>query len=244
MTIADQPTLLLIHGAWHNKNCWIPLQQELKNLGIPTVAIDLPAHGTEPSEKSLRRYSITDYRQRVENWLAENDKQPIVPVGHSMGGMIVLDLLKHNPEIDQAILLAPANRAGVWKFLLRLIVRHPLILLKSILTLRLWPVVADTDYAFELFYSDQTKMADVADKLATLQDESFRVFLDFLLKQPIPQDRDILLLSGTKDQIFAPVNQKALASKLKADYVELAFGHNFFVEDPKQTANEMKNWLD
>ncbi|MFI2238379.1 alpha/beta fold hydrolase [Streptomyces chrestomyceticus] len=38
---------VLVHGAWHSSAHWAPTQRALTGLGVASVAVDLPGHGTE-----------------------------------------------------------------------------------------------------------------------------------------------------------------------------------------------------
>ena len=43
--MSQQPTVVLVHGAWHGAWCYASLQHALDELGIPSYAVDLPGHG-------------------------------------------------------------------------------------------------------------------------------------------------------------------------------------------------------
>ena len=42
---SEKPTVLLVHGAWHNASCWDPLRAELDTLSYPTEAVQLKSSG-------------------------------------------------------------------------------------------------------------------------------------------------------------------------------------------------------
>ena len=83
-----KPTVILVHGAWHNGKGFAQLQEELKALGIPSQTVDLTSVGTEDqtlgdmySDAALLREVITG---------VEGD---CVVLGHSYGGLVILSLI-------------------------------------------------------------------------------------------------------------------------------------------------------
>ena len=88
-------TFVLVHGAWHGAWCWEKVVPLLEDAGHTVVAPDLPGHGedgTPPSELSMQSYA-----DRV---VAAVDEQPepVVLVGHSMGGIVVSLVAEARPE--------------------------------------------------------------------------------------------------------------------------------------------------
>ncbi len=79
----SEPTLILVHGAWHGAWCWRDLGAELDRRGVAWRALDLPsAHdigaGTNDLESDADAVaSVAD----VEG--------PVVLVGHSYGGAVI-----------------------------------------------------------------------------------------------------------------------------------------------------------
>ena len=41
--MADRPTFVLVHGAWHGAWCWDEVAARLRADGAPVVAVDLPS---------------------------------------------------------------------------------------------------------------------------------------------------------------------------------------------------------
>jgi pimeloyl-ACP methyl ester carboxylesterase len=104
-------TFVLVHGAWHGGWCWYKLVTRLEARGHRVLAPDLPGHGVDRSLARAATYS--DYVSRITDILdAESD--PVVLVGHSMGGAIVTGAAEALPEKVQQLVylcafLAPSG---------------------------------------------------------------------------------------------------------------------------------------
>ncbi|MHB8661625.1 MAG: alpha/beta fold hydrolase [Acidimicrobiales bacterium] len=83
-------TAVLVHGAWHGAWCWERVAAALANVGVPTLAVDLPGHGADPGP-------LTDLHgdaERVRQVLDAVDG-PVVLVGHSYGGVVITEAGDH-----------------------------------------------------------------------------------------------------------------------------------------------------
>jgi pimeloyl-ACP methyl ester carboxylesterase len=77
---------VLVHGAWYGAWCWREIVPLLEAEGHHVDAIDLPGHGDDASpvaEMTLERNA-----RRVADSV-EAAAEPVVLVGHSMGGMAI-----------------------------------------------------------------------------------------------------------------------------------------------------------
>jgi pimeloyl-ACP methyl ester carboxylesterase len=79
-------TYILIHGAMHGAWCWERVIPQLQSFGHTVVVPDLPGHGADRSPRAT--VTLAHYIACV-NGLLESAAQPVILVGHSMGGMIV-----------------------------------------------------------------------------------------------------------------------------------------------------------
>src|SRR5688500_7189124 len=148
------PTLLLVHGAWHGAWCWERFTPWLEARGYRVVAPDLRKHGAKTERGGLRWTRIGEYVEDVEAALRSVER-PVVLVGHSMGGLIVHEVLERQGAAG-TVLLASVPTGGVLAATLRTLRKHPLHFLKSSLTLRLWPLVEALDVARDLLFSPGT----------------------------------------------------------------------------------------
>jgi pimeloyl-ACP methyl ester carboxylesterase len=97
-----EPPILLVHGGMADHRHFTP-QLTYFGKNRRTVAVDLRGHGK--SDKPEQAYTIEGFREDVA-WLCEelHLHQPVV-VGHSMGGLIALDLAAKHPAIPSAIVI-------------------------------------------------------------------------------------------------------------------------------------------
>jgi pimeloyl-ACP methyl ester carboxylesterase len=99
--MSDEPTLLLVHGAWGGGWHWEPLMEGLRERGVRVAAIDqLPSAGTEVAKLGDLAADAELVRARLD----EVDG-PVVLCGFSYGGMVITEVADH-PAIAHTIYLA------------------------------------------------------------------------------------------------------------------------------------------
>lgn len=86
---------VLIHGAWHCGWCWAKVTPLLQRAGHKAVAPDLPGHGLDTTP--TRAVTLAKYVERVCDVL-EAESEPVVLVGHSMGGRVITQTAEQRPE--------------------------------------------------------------------------------------------------------------------------------------------------
>lgn len=87
---------LLVHGAWHDERCWELLVPELRAYGHSVHTLTLPGHWDRPLgpyRVSLKRYG------RAVCDAAEQIGEPLILVGHSMGGMVISQAAEMKPGL-------------------------------------------------------------------------------------------------------------------------------------------------
>jgi pimeloyl-ACP methyl ester carboxylesterase len=77
---------ILVHGAWHGGWCWSHVVPRLEALGHRVEAPDLPSHGADP--RPAVGVTLEDYASSVRA-LVDDAPEPVVLVGHSMGGLVI-----------------------------------------------------------------------------------------------------------------------------------------------------------
>ena len=80
----EKPTVLLVHGAWHNPSCWDPIRAELTKLSYPTEAVQLKSAGNAVTTH-LEDTAIV--REALESLIVSEGKTVIL-VMHSYGGLV------------------------------------------------------------------------------------------------------------------------------------------------------------
>jgi len=123
----NKPSIVLLHGAWHNATCWSPVITSLVSAGHRVYAPDLPGAGvnakypasyrlrpfdpaafaSEPSPSAhIRQGERTDaIVSLVERAVRESGRQAVL-VGHSLGGITVTSVTEAIPgKIAAAVYL-------------------------------------------------------------------------------------------------------------------------------------------
>jgi alpha-beta hydrolase superfamily lysophospholipase len=240
--------ILFIHGMWHAAWCWAEyFLPYFTQHGYSTYAISLRGHGSSEGKKSLRWSSLDDYVADVAHVVNQMEKPPIL-VGHSMGGMIIQKYLEKN-NIPAAVLLAPIPPGGVLATTARTLLRHPLPVIKSSLTLSMSPIVSTPELAQEAFFSATMPKERVMDYFSRLQDESFRAYLDMLalnLPHVSRTDSPLLVLGAKNDRMISTKEVEATARAYGVEATLFAgMAHDMMLEDRwREVADRILDWLD
>ena len=88
-------TFVLVHGAWHGGWCWREIVPLLESAGHRVDALDLPGHGDNPAPVSEM---TLDANARLVADRVEVVGEPVVLVGHSMGGVSITQAAELVPE--------------------------------------------------------------------------------------------------------------------------------------------------
>ncbi len=88
-------TFVLVHGAWHGAWCWEKLTPLLEARGHRAVTLDLPGSGADRTP--LAQVTLESCAERVRAAIAAQP-EPVVLVGHSMGGVVITAAAERIPE--------------------------------------------------------------------------------------------------------------------------------------------------
>jgi len=96
-------TFVLVHGAWHGAWCWRDLVPLLEEEGHSVLVPELPGHGQDNAPVS--DMTLENYARRVQEKIEEAG-EPVVLVGHSMGGIVVTQAAEYAaPNIRKVVYL-------------------------------------------------------------------------------------------------------------------------------------------
>src|ERR1700728_1095183 len=93
-------TFLLGHRAWHAGWCWHRVVGLLESKGHTAVAPDLPGHGSDKTPTA--RVTLKSYTDRICE-IAGGQSEPVILVGHSMGGVAITQAAEDCPEKIRAL---------------------------------------------------------------------------------------------------------------------------------------------
>ena len=106
----DLPPLVFLHGIGGAARAW---RGQLEFFGdrFRTIAWDMPGYG---GSAPLPTVSITNLADALQDFLPQAGAIKPVLVGHSIGGMIVQQLLANNPRIA-ARRCPRTDQPGIWE---------------------------------------------------------------------------------------------------------------------------------
>lgn len=97
--------LLLIHAFPVNKSVWEPVRTRLRDAGIAVESLDLLGFGDRACERPSADEGLDALGDQIAAW-ANRDDGPRYLAGLSLGGYVVMNVLRRYPElIDGAILV-------------------------------------------------------------------------------------------------------------------------------------------
>jgi pimeloyl-ACP methyl ester carboxylesterase len=105
---AGDPPLLFVHGWTCNTTSW---RAQVSHFATTNrvVALDLRGHGE--SDKPDQDYTIDGFVDDVAWFARETGLDKPVVIGHSMGGVIALNLAHSHPDVARAVVLVDAPLA-------------------------------------------------------------------------------------------------------------------------------------
>ncbi|MGB5952810.1 MAG: alpha/beta hydrolase [Ornithinimicrobium sp.] len=109
-----EPTFVLSHGYTLDRRCWIYQRRALVAAGHRVVLWDQRGHGRS-GKGSTGHYTIDRLGADLACVIgATVPDQPVVLVGHSMGGMAMMALAEHYPQVisDQVVAVAFIDSSG------------------------------------------------------------------------------------------------------------------------------------
>lgn len=89
------PALILLHGFPMNHHVWDAIVPELQH-NFTVYTPDLPGFGK--SKLPPGQFSIDDVAVILNQWVADRGLQKAIIVGHSLGGYVVLAMVKQKPD--------------------------------------------------------------------------------------------------------------------------------------------------
>ncbi len=123
-----------LHGLGDHSGLYPTLAEYLPGRGIATYAYDMRGNGRSPGQRAYLR-SWDEYRDDLGAFLTQvrawEPSLPIFVLGHSLGGLVVLDYALHHPEGLAGVIAAapPLGKVGV----------PPLLMALGRVMSRIWP---------------------------------------------------------------------------------------------------------
>lgn len=95
------PTVVLVHGLGSDVQHWMPVARDLAR-DHRVALVELPGHGISPM---MLPFSLEQATLALDRAIEEQTTEPIVLVGHSVGGLVAVAEALHSPGRVQALVL-------------------------------------------------------------------------------------------------------------------------------------------
>lgn len=96
------PSLIFLHGTGCDASDWMPVTDGLPH-NRRFIALDFRGHGQ--STVPTQQFTLTDLAEDVLHLADKLRLQAFVIVGHSLGGMVAMEVAQHSPHVVGLVLL-------------------------------------------------------------------------------------------------------------------------------------------
>ncbi|MFN9623973.1 MAG: alpha/beta fold hydrolase [Cyanobacteriota bacterium] len=229
--------LVALHGWLLSGQLWQPLERALPDRAV--LAPDLPGFGTTPRPRGLQP-SLASYGRWVADWVQREvgRERPVVLMGHSLGGSVVLHAAAHLEEQLRGVVQISVG-GGVYQ-------PRPFRQLRRVGTLLLglrprglahWPLLSPLRSPL---------LADPRAARGLLACGTNRGAVRQLPRLAHALSVPSLWIVGSRDQVMAPRYVRHLAGYAAAHQLEVldGAGHLPMVQNPGAVAALIEAWLD
>ncbi|MEP6390294.1 MAG: alpha/beta hydrolase [Halioglobus sp.] len=239
----NRPHLLFIHGACHNAACWEQYYLPwFSSEGWHAHAITLRGHRSD--DEGVLEWSLNDYLDDVNEAIAHIN-QPVVLIGHSMGGVLAQMAFASNVNVKAIALLASSPTRISLQAAFGMFVRAP----KATIIGMLSSDMTKLRVAMETFFFADHLEDALRDKFRSQLVSESRVAVDDVFsrepaKHPKSDDRPVLVIAGTDDWSI-PLSEHRKDSETYRTPLILCKGAHDLMLDPdwSDSATTIRNWL-
>lgn len=234
---ANTPTLVALHGWLLSSRLWQRLQEELSP-HWRVLAPDLPGFGVAPRPNGLQP-SLASYGRWVAQWVRQElGHQPVVLMGHSLGGSVALHAAEHLGDQLQGLVQIAAGGGVYQPRPFRLLRRGGSLLLRlRPQALAHWPVLRG---------ARSPLLADQRAARGLLACSTNRGAIRQLPRLTHGLTVPSLWIAGSQDQVMEPRYVRHLAG-YAADHQLVILegaGHLPMCQQPKELAALIRAWLE
>ena len=111
------PGVVLIHGFGGNRDAWAEISKRLKK-DHTVLSVDLPGHGGSNSIAPPLKEGVADLDaigSEIAKLIRKQKIEPVVLVGHSIGGAIAVRVALADPKVTRGIILVDSSLAPLPK---------------------------------------------------------------------------------------------------------------------------------
>jgi alpha-beta hydrolase superfamily lysophospholipase len=216
--------------------------------GYSTYAINLTLHDGErnPSNREINLLTFSDYVKDVKFAIDQID-EPVILVGHSMGGAIIQKYLELYPA-QAAVLMATVPSNGVICATLNVLKIFPARVIRGLTSFSLYHIIRGEKHSKWAFYDNSITDEELKDYSSRVQRESFTAYMQMLffrVKKNYHSKIPMLVLAAEGDKLFSVKEQLRTAKKYNADYKLIKnTGHNLMLTSAwRKTADTIIDWI-
>jgi len=232
---------VLIHGAWHGEWCWDKVSPFLVEKGHKVITLNLPGHSSDSSKRCNDDISLEAYVESVCNVLDEQP-EPVILVGHSMGGIVISQAAEYRPEKIQMLIYLAAFLPDNGQSLYQLIEGDP--------ESKLWSnLIFTSDQKFatvrdeaikEIFYQDCTN-EDVARAKSLLVPQAFAAAVAPVQtsKEKFGRVRRIYITTLLDNAVTPTLQQKMYSAMPCEKVLSMNTSHSPFFSAAEELANKL-----
>ena len=101
------PTIVLVHGLGSDARHWLPMARDLAR-DHRVVLVELPGHGLAPLSTP---FTLEQATLALDRAITDQSHDPVVLVGHSVGGLVAAAEALHSPSHVKALVLVESALA-------------------------------------------------------------------------------------------------------------------------------------
>lgn len=244
-----RPHLLFVHGAFGAAWCWAEyFLPWFAARGWSAHAVSLRGHGESGGSGLLALHSLRCYVDDVRR-AVHHLRQPVILIGHSMGGMAVQKTVGTVPAVAMA-LMAPLGPAGLLPTSANLFASNPTMWWNAGIALAMGPRHADMTQVRQALFTRHLARGDADRYLLRMGGESVRAALDCsmpgMIAPALLSGLPSLVLGCRDDQLVPPGSLRATGLWHGADVTILDHGGHLLMLDVawEQAAEHLLGWME
>ncbi len=241
--------LLFIHGictgAWVWESNFLPF---FAGLGYESYALSLRGHGKSEGRKKVREFTLSDFADDV-GWALKKIGDPVVIIGHSLGGGVVQSFIQGGGKAAGVVLLCSAPPHGLIRASASMYTSNPKLAHEMGMALHHGLRAANIDIIENSLFSEPPSSEvrqRFAEGSADVAEAASRQLMGWIPFAPFPWGMPkLLVVGGEKDQFMPPTDVRLTAIYYAARSFIVPNGAHAIMLDKswRDAAQPIADWL-